>query len=544
MDEEERNKLEDESRRMEAKRRKGTSGGRSTKRRKLEKLTGWGDAVEDRSQEVNLDIFTQGVVMQSVTEAPRHTFVEVIEEEVSRSAKPTTKKKIQISTEVRKAKFIYNKKGKLKDDEMKEIRRTHRNIFDWVKPEVEIQMMKKETADDEDRVNLEALERQDRLERMEERRRLWEAEYICKVILTEMLEEMRQQYVYRMAEQMVLEMVDRASSAVEHVRDLITEMVTSAEEEGSFQVMVKELMRRGVAERMVKVLTRRMKAERLKKKMMLEKAWKKMMPGSIDDIMEWEDQDMEEWMTSLDLDNGQEEEMDIDLDEEEDWLDALMMADMRTEDTLELEGRMKTISIEDQMDDMEVEVEEDFLTWLVTELKELSVGEEILECIRTMACHGNCDCDVVEECLSTAHCPGNCNCVGNREVETLIVQDDMHGNIMQPVQDSTQVKDTHCVRCPDNCRGVCRNNIKPDIAENSLITVSNNTQAITGSSDTYIVKCVHSPAYPISHHQECPDAFAGIGLVVDGVGPKKLKTSESQQPRPAVGPLLGVVRGA
>ena len=160
---------------------------------------------------------------------------------------------------------------------------------------------------------------------------------------------MRQQYVYRMAEQMVLEMVERAGSAVEQVRELIMEMVTSAEEEGSFQVMVKELMRRGVAERMVKVLTRRMKAERLRKKMMLEKAWKKRMPESnrIDEIMEWEDQDIEEWMTSLDLDDDQDEEMDIDLEEEEDWLDALMMADMMTEDTLELVGRMKAISIED-----------------------------------------------------------------------------------------------------------------------------------------------------------------------------------------------------
>jgi hypothetical protein len=68
-------------------------------------------------------------------------------------------------------------------------------------------------------------------------------------------------------------------------------------------------------------------------------------------------------------------------------------------------------------------------------------------------------------------------------------------------------------------------------------------QAITGSSDMHIVRCVHTPASPISHPQECPDAFAGIGLVVDGVGPRKPKTSESQQPRPAIGPLLGVVRG-
>jgi hypothetical protein len=50
-------------------------------------------------------------------------------------------------------------------------------------------------------------------------------------------------------------------------------------------------------------------------------------------------------------------------------------------------------------------------------------------------------------------------------------------------------------------------------------------------------------AHPISHPWESSEAFARIGLVAEGVGPKKLKTSEYQQPRPAVEPLLGVVRG-
>jgi hypothetical protein len=53
----------------------------------------------------------------------------------------------------------------------------------------------------------------------------------------------------------------------------------------------------------------------------------------------------------------------------------------------------------------------------------------------------------------------------------------------------------------------------------------------------------NSPAHPISHSQESPETFARIGLCSDEVGPKKLKTGENQQPRPVVGPLLGVVRG-
>ena len=50
-------------------------------------------------------------------------------------------------------------------------------------------------------------------------------------------------------------------------------------------------------------------------------------------------------------------------------------------------------------------------------------------------------------------------------------------------------------------------------------------------------------AHQISHPWESSEAFAGVGLVADGVGPKKLKTGEYQQPRPAVEPLLGVVMG-
>ena len=49
-------------------------------------------------------------------------------------------------------------------------------------------------------------------------------------------------------------------------------------------------------------------------------------------------------------------------------------------------------------------------------------------------------------------------------------------------------------------------------------------------------------AHPISHTWESSEAFAGIGSLAEEVGPKKLKTGEDQQSRPAVEPLPGVVR--
>jgi hypothetical protein len=45
--------------------------------------------------------------------------------------------------------------------------------------------------------------------------------------------------------------------------------------------------------------------------------------------------------------------------------------------------------------------------------------------------------------------------------------------------------------------------------------------------------------HPISQPEKCSEAIARIGLVPDGVGPKKLKIGENHRPGPAVEPLLG-----
>ena len=52
-----------------------------------------------------------------------------------------------------------------------------------------------------------------------------------------------------------------------------------------------------------------------------------------------------------------------------------------------------------------------------------------------------------------------------------------------------------------------------------------------------------APAHPISHPEGGPHAIARIGMLPDGVGPKKPKTGEIQQPGPASVTNLGVVRG-
>ena len=193
---------------------------------------------------------------------------------------------------------------------------------------------------------------------------------------------------------------------------------------------------------------------------------------------------MEDWIAKLALESDHEE-MVIDLEEEEDWLDDLVKTDMRKEDTLCLESRLKSVCLEDQpLEDMEIVVEEDFLTWLMAELRGMAIEEEVLECIRTMACPGNCACEEVEECINTVYCPGNCD--GKCNVETATVQNDEYGSIMQTKQSSTQSKDMHCVHCPDICSGACKQKVKPDEARNShSIFNSREPASVTSSNNVY-----------------------------------------------------------
>ena len=53
-------------------------------------------------------------------------------EESNKGLKHPEKKK-EISDKVRKAKFLFNTRGKINKKESKELIRTHTNIFDWVK---------------------------------------------------------------------------------------------------------------------------------------------------------------------------------------------------------------------------------------------------------------------------------------------------------------------------------------------------------------------------------------------------------------------------
>ena len=76
-----------------------------------------------------------------------------------------------------------DKRGRLKEDEIRELTRTNKNIFDWVRVVPNIMAAKKEIEDvGQDAWLMEYMEQEERLAR-EVRRKAWEAEYICKEVL-------------------------------------------------------------------------------------------------------------------------------------------------------------------------------------------------------------------------------------------------------------------------------------------------------------------------------------------------------------------------
>ena len=84
------------------------------------------------------------------------------------------------------------------------------------------------------------------------------------------------------------------------------------------------------------------------------------------------------------------------LEDEEDWLDDWLKSE-EVKMILESARDLEDMSMEwekDEMDDsvMEYDAEEfDYIGWLEEELRELRVEEEVLECVRSMRCPGNCD---------------------------------------------------------------------------------------------------------------------------------------------------------
>ena len=123
---------------------------------------------------------------------------------------------------------------------------------------------------------------------------------------------------------------------------------------------------------------------------------------------------------------------------EEDWLDVWIKS-------IDDDDKSTDVEMVDAanvlMDDVNMEldlVEIDYMVWLVAELKELNVDEDIINNMRILNLDDKGEVHTLDddksECLRNVHCNGNCNseCLASWEVEK-------NGNILQDIQGSTQL---------------------------------------------------------------------------------------------------------
>ena len=150
---------------------------------KTRKMEGWGEGNEE------LDVVE---VMEVVDSSPVDVKETVIEMELKSGLKEPSRAKKLISEGVRKAKFHFKNKGKLRVDEIKELRKTNKNVFDWMAEKkaitsaVNIDVEKLED-DEHNSTLLKALEKEERLERVRNRMKAWEASQVCNAMVESIL---------------------------------------------------------------------------------------------------------------------------------------------------------------------------------------------------------------------------------------------------------------------------------------------------------------------------------------------------------------------
>ena len=151
--------LEDESRRKDLKwkEEEGKEGRR--RKTKLPRLEGWGEKEEEMTIQnpvrapteqvvASVDVMSGPDLVNVPVKKPQNTaqrnMVDAgvcLEIETCKMLAKKGKLKVEISQAVTKKKFKFNKRGALKDAEVKELRRTHAtNIFSWVSRDTKIRM--------------------------------------------------------------------------------------------------------------------------------------------------------------------------------------------------------------------------------------------------------------------------------------------------------------------------------------------------------------------------------------------------------------------
>ena len=112
-------------------------------------------------------------------------------EKMLKGGKRAAKKELKVTVEFKKKKFNFQKKGSLKAEEIVELKRTHTvNIFSWKSADNARRIEENSQAEIAMEIDVgtgEQCERQDRLDRVEKRKRVFEARRICMELLEDVV---------------------------------------------------------------------------------------------------------------------------------------------------------------------------------------------------------------------------------------------------------------------------------------------------------------------------------------------------------------------
>ena len=208
--------MEIEERRKELKRKgeDGKGGGRR-KRTKLPRLEEWGEKEEGgtnspvkepetKTRMGNVDFQLGTILSPGPVEIPKNTakqntvvtdgLVELETRKMMDKGKKMMDSKLKMSKTSQKKKFQFQSKGKLKEEEIQELKRTHAiNIFSWVSRDTAIRLEQEVQMEIETEMEVDCqeaqLERQSRLERMERRKGEFRTRRMCLDLLDDMMED-------------------------------------------------------------------------------------------------------------------------------------------------------------------------------------------------------------------------------------------------------------------------------------------------------------------------------------------------------------------
>ena len=188
--------MEKDSRRM-GRKRKEKDQNRKAKRRKMDKLVGWGEQQDDQSihQEGVQDWLVKPTASPSQEKSQVLPVESRLKKEIEKSLmKDNIKPKDIVKEENKPTTFVFNKKGKIKKEESQELKRTHKDILEWVRKSRKKESAKMDNQDDDekdadmDMKGQEELERELRLRMIKKKMASWEGLRFCQRLVMEVLE--------------------------------------------------------------------------------------------------------------------------------------------------------------------------------------------------------------------------------------------------------------------------------------------------------------------------------------------------------------------